>query len=347
MRHILPVEGVEGIRRRPAMGAALASASTRSDSIKGLAQSIAKPAYSRLLNAEPALRRAVPALIIAFLVTVAVGAAIQIFEHRRQTIATALKDIDLVAALTEERLDHVGSAGPAEAARRAQQILETVLPARLRDASRLMLVTDNRGEIIAATPAGGLVGRQLLDVLGPTQPLTTFGASAGVLETTLANGTRTFATVHDLGAPFGQLAVVRPYAGALAVWQSDSTLTVTLSATTGFVVLILGFAFHWQATRAREADLIFDTVRARIDTALNRGRCGLWDWDLGRGRVFWSHSMFAILGLEPKDELLTFGEVDALVHPDDIKLYELANQFAAGNAASIDRAFRMRHAGGD
>ena len=40
-------------------------------------------------------------------------------------------------------------------------------------------------------------------------------------------------------------------------------LTVTLTATTGFVLLILGFAFHWQATRAREADLIYDTVRGR------------------------------------------------------------------------------------
>ncbi len=64
------------------------------------------------------------------------------------------------------------------------------------------------------------------------------------------------------------------------------------------MLLILGFAFHWQATRAREADVIYDTVRSRIDTALNRGRCGLWDWDLARGRIFWSHSMFAILGLD-------------------------------------------------
>ena len=52
--------------------AALASA--RPDSIKGLAQSIAKPAYRRLLTAEPLLRRAVPVLIVAFLVTICVGA---------------------------------------------------------------------------------------------------------------------------------------------------------------------------------------------------------------------------------------------------------------------------------
>jgi two-component system cell cycle sensor histidine kinase PleC len=140
--------------------------------------------------------------------------------------------------------------------------------------------------------------------------------------------------------------VLQTRGDALAVWRSDTTLTVTLSATTGFVVLILGFAFHWQATRAREADLMYEAVRSRIDTALNRGRCGLWDWDLARGRIFWSHSMFAILGLQPRDDLLTFGEVSALVHPEDIRLYDLATQLADARAHSVDHAFRMRHAEG-
>jgi len=103
-------------------------------------------------------------------------------------------------------------------------------------------------------------------------------------------------------------------------------LSVTLSATTGFVVLILGFAFHWQSTRAREGDLINDAVRGRIDTALNRGRCGLWDWDLSRGRIFWSQSMFTMLGLDTRSDLLTFGEVNALVKSDDIDLFAIADQ---------------------
>ena len=149
-----------------------------------------------------------------------------------------------------------------------------------------------------------------------------------------------------LKAPFGQIAVVQPRSAALATWRSLTTLTVTLSATTGFVVLILGFAFHWQATRAREADLIYETVRTRIDTALNRGRCGLWDWDLARGRIFWSQSMFDILGLEAKDDLLSFGDVSALVHPDDVQLYELATEIVDAKMTPIDHAFRMRHADG-
>jgi two-component system cell cycle sensor histidine kinase PleC len=201
--------------------------------------------------------------------------------------------------------------------------------------------------VTAATSAtGAVIGRRLIDLLGPTQPLTTFGAGAGVLEIMLPDESRALATVRMLKPPFGQIAVIQPRDAALASWRSVTTLTITLSATTGFVVLILGFAFHWQATRAREADLIYETVRSRIDTALNRGRCGLWDWDLARGRIFWSQSMFDILGLEAKDSLLPFGDVSSLVHPDDVQLYDLATELAEAKMTSIDHAFRMRHADG-
>src|SRR6202043_934825 len=47
-----------------------------------------------------------------------------------------------------------------------------------------------------------------------------------------------------------------------------------------------------------------------------------------------------------KDDLLTFGEVSALVHKDDINLYEFATQVADSKVQSIDHAFRMRHADG-
>jgi len=328
------------------MAPALASASASTDSIKGLAQSIAKPAYRRLLVAEPALRRAVPVLIIAFLVTMAVGAGVQVHDHRRAAISTIVTDIDSIADLVALRLDQATATTRNEAPRRAQELLDRALGTRATEGGRQILISDLDGNIVASAPMR-YAGRSLLDVLGPAQPLTTFAASAGVMETPLGDGSEAFATVRGLAAPLGQIAVIQPRDVALAPWRSDTALTVTLSATTGFVVLILGFAFHWQATRAREADAIYDTVRGRIDTALNRGRCGLWDWDLARGRIFWSHSMFAILGLDARDDLLTFGEVSALVHPDDIHLYELAIQLADGKSRSIDRAFRMRHARGD
>ena len=323
-----------------------ASASLRSDSIKGLAQSIAKPAYRRLLTAEPLLRRAVPVLIVAFMLTICIGGAVQVLEQRRQVVFDATAAIEALAdhfAAALERPVRDGASRPL----RSTAALEQALPAWAAGAGRRTLIADGDGVIVATLPGEPqLIGRQILDVLGPSQPLTTFGAAAGTLEIMLANGETAFATVRALKNPVGLLAVIQSHDDALANWRSTTALTVTLSATTGFVVLILGFAFHWQATRAREADLIHDTVRSRVDTALNRGRCGLWDWDLARGRVFWSHSMYDILGLPQKDDLLSFGEVSALIHSDDINLYELATRLADAKVQSIDHAFRMRHADG-
>jgi two-component system, cell cycle sensor histidine kinase PleC len=323
-----------------------ASASLRSDSIKGLAESIANPAYRRLLSAEPLLRRAVPVLIIAFMVTVCIGAAVQVLEHRRQAVFEAKQSIaalaDHFAAVFERRGRDGRSPWP-----RTSDALAASLPDWAAGGGRRILVSDADGNIVASLPnAPAIAGRSLLDVLGPLQPLTTFAADAGTREIALGNGQVAYAAVRALKNPIGLLAVIQNQEDALTNWRSITALTVTLLATTGFVVLILGFAFHWQATRAREADIINDTVRGRVDTALNRGRCGLWDWDMARGRVFWTRSMYEMLGLPQKDELLTFGEVDALVHRDDIDLYELATQLADGTLQSIDHAFRMRHAQG-
>jgi two-component system, cell cycle sensor histidine kinase PleC len=322
-----------------------ASASVRSDSIQGLAKSIAKPAYRRLLSAEPLLRRTVPVLIVAFLVTICVGAAVQVLEQRRQVLSQAQQAVEALADELAVELDHPnrelrGNQGRSTAA------LEHVLPAWAAAGDRSILVADADGAIVASMPGDTQkLGRPILDLVGRSQPLTTLG-TAGPPEIALPDGTAALATMRALHNPLGVVAVVEPTSSALANWRSATALTITLSATTGFVVLILGFAFHWQATRAREADLIHDTVRARIDTALNRGRCGLWDWDLARGRVFWSHSMFDILGLPARDDLLNFGELNALVHPDDIDLYALARQLADTQVQSIDHAFRMRHADG-
>jgi len=324
--------------------AALASASASSDSIKGLAQSIARPAYRRLLTAEPLLRRAVPALIIAFLATIGVGTAVQVLDHRRDNLGAMALLLDAVADLAAERLN----APPDRAvAARPQEVLTAALEPWSTGNGRQFLLTNADGIVAAAVPGGSaVVGRRLIDLIGPAQPLTTLGKSAGVMELALPDGTPALATVRTLRAPLGQIAVIQPRAAALASWRSLTMLAMTLSATTGFVVLILGFAFHWQSVRARETDLIHETVRSRIDTALNRGRCGLWDWDLARGRIFWSQSMFDILGLEATQDLLSFGDVSALVHPEDVDLYALAAELADAKATTVDHDFRMRHADG-
>src|SRR5262245_26986621 len=129
--------------------AEVASASVSSDSIKGLAQSIAKPAYRRLLIAEPALRRAVPALIIAFLLTICVGAIAQVLDHRRQTISELVKQIDAVGDLLADRLDRFEREKAERPDLRLQNELDRMLPPWARVPGRQILIASADGTIIA------------------------------------------------------------------------------------------------------------------------------------------------------------------------------------------------------
>jgi two-component system, cell cycle sensor histidine kinase PleC len=324
-----------------------ASASTRSDSIKGLAQAVAKPAYRRLLTAEPVLRRAVPVLIVAFLVTLGIAAVIDIRERHRQAIAKSADDLELIATVIGERIEH-SAEGAADALMRGFRAFENVEWAKATAGGRLILLTDTSSTIIATQPpVNGYLGRKLNEAIGRDQRVEIFARPNGVAELTLIDGSSILLIVRNLKGPLGQLAITQRRSAALIEWRADTALAVTLFSTTGFVVLMLGFAFLWQSRLMRETATIDDTVRGRIDAALNSGRCGLWDWDLASGRIFWSQSMFDILGLPQHNKLLSFGEISALVHPDDVQLYRLATEIADARSSSIDRAFRMRHARGD
>src|SRR6478672_3868264 len=116
-----------------------------------------------------------------------------------------VRDLDLTADLLAERLAGDNRLTNGELARKVGGILDPMHRQHPGDAGIQFLVTDADGLVIAATPKTPAVGRPLLDILGAGQPLTTFGASAGVLEIPLADGTQVFATVRSLNAPLGQL----------------------------------------------------------------------------------------------------------------------------------------------
>jgi two-component system cell cycle sensor histidine kinase PleC len=325
----------------------VANVCVQSDSIKGLAQSIAKPAYHRLLTAEPALRRAVPTLIIAFLITICLGAFVQVVDQNRQKRTATKRDLAALSDILAERLDRLTSVrrdrvGNIE---RLQELLPDLIPSWGVALGRHVIVTGVDHRVLARVPIDG-VGEndRILDVISTAQLLAAPSQQGVVSDMILPSGNSALAISQLVKSLPGQIVVIQENNESL--WGSDAALSVTLSATTGFVVLILGFAFHWQSTRAREGDLINDAVRGRIDTALNRGRCGLWDWDLERGRIFWSQSMFTMLGLDSRTDLLTFGEVNSLVKSDDINLFDIADRLISGKIDHIDQTFRMQHTGG-
>src|ERR1700720_3624932 len=156
-----------------------ANACVQSDSIKGLAQSIAKPAYHRLLIAEPALRRAVPTLIIAFLITICLGAFVQVVDQNRQKRAATKRDLAAVADLLAERLDRIASVrqDPAATFARLQLLLPGLIPSRPTAAGGHEIVTGAGERILARVPLYAACGpaADILGVISAAVPLTAAG----------------------------------------------------------------------------------------------------------------------------------------------------------------------------
>lgn len=84
----------------------------------------------------------------------------------------------------------------------------------------------------------------------------------------------------------------------------------------------------------------------RMDAALKRSRSGLWDWDLARGHMFWSQSMYDLLGMEPRHDLIGFAAIKERIHPQDGDLHKQIEALLEANQTILDREFRMRHEDG-
>lgn len=249
--------------------------------LAGGARLLAEPAYRRLLAAELILRKAIPALLVIFLVVVAAARALSLMTLHDEVERNAKALLGLAAGNLLRT-----SAGQQNAADDAAA-LGSVSTLGSLSSRHVLLLADKGFKVLAASPAGAAWrGRALDDVLEGGQPLFIFGERAGVMNVQI-DGENWLAALNI--APEGDraAAVLVPQRAVFAEWRKTVSLNVTLYILTAVVLLVILYAYFSQASRAQAADRIHLTTHQRIDLALVRGRCGLWDWDMVRGRMYW------------------------------------------------------------
>jgi two-component system, cell cycle sensor histidine kinase PleC len=315
---------------------AIAHANASAENMRTIA-----PESAKALAADVLVRFAVPAMAALFCTALLIATTIYSSKSRFNAIENAKFEIETLTALIGAALE-AGHAAEAD----SKSIVKTALPERLTAPGRRIYVTDAKGEIVGSLNAGEARGK-LADKLGSAVPLLIFGAKAGVMPTLLENGEEALAAARILRAPYGQVAVIQSTADVLTPWRASMWRLGTLIGSTILVTILLAFAYQWQANRAREIAQQCDQLGARIDVALNRGHCGLWDWDLARGRINWSNSMFEMLRRPLRQGSLSIGEVNAMLHSSDLDLTEVAKAIINSKERSIDRSFRMRTGDGE
>jgi two-component system, cell cycle sensor histidine kinase PleC len=306
--------------------------------------------WAGIAISERSLRNLITLLISLFLISLGAALSVQLSVSRNMHISEHNKLSLLNAQIAANRLRSRLGEGIAkgETARiPLQEDIESALPPARRPQGRTFAVTDPAGIIRAATPENPqLIGKDLFELL-PAE-LFIFGSAEDreMQLVRLADGREAYATVIALDPYPGSLVVMETGTDLLGAWRTDVTHIGALFTVTLAVLVLLGGAFHWQAARAAEADRTLAVATERLDKALDRGRCGLWDWDIARGQIFWSRSMFNMLGLEPRGEFLAFGEVAGRLHPDDAPLEHFAELMLRGERSAFDQEFRMRHSDG-
>ncbi|MER8977327.1 PAS domain-containing sensor histidine kinase [Mesorhizobium sp. M0243] len=323
-------------------GTVFAHRETRGDGLAGNTRLIAEPAYRRLLAAEPLLRRSIPALIITFLIVIAALRVLSLMNERDDVERNAKAILTLAAGQLASSLATTSETVPGA----IQDLLETTSRQGAMGRSHVLVITDSAFKIVAVTPRSmPWQGHSLDGLVEGGQPLFMFGDRAGVMDVNI-DGRDWYAAVSLADGGKGASAALVPQDAVFDAWRKTVSLNVTLFVLTAGVLIVILYAYFGQAARAQAADRIYLEAHQRIDMALVRGRCGLWDWDMVRGKMYWSRSMYDMLGYKPCDTMLSFGEVDQIIHPEDGDLFELANRIVAREIDHIDQVFRMRHADG-
>ncbi|MER8411637.1 MULTISPECIES: PAS domain-containing sensor histidine kinase [unclassified Mesorhizobium] len=323
-------------------GTVFAHRETRGDGLAGNTRLIAEPAYRRLLAAEPLLRRSIPALIITFLIVIAALRVLSLMNERDDVERNAKAILTLAAGQLASSLATTSETVPGA----IQDLLETTSRQGAMGRSHVLVITDSAFKIVAVTPRSmPWQGHSLDGLVEGGQPLFMFGDRAGVMDVNI-DGRDWYAAVSLADGGKGASAALVPQDAVFDAWRKTVSLNVTLFVLTAGVLIVILYAYFGQAARAQAADRIYLEAHQRIDMALVRGRCGLWDWDMVRGKMYWSRSMYDMLGYKPCETMLSFGEVDQIIHPEDGDLFELANRIVAREIDHIDQVFRMRHADG-
>ena len=257
-------------------------------------------------------------------------------QTRDHALTGAAQDIDRLARYLALEVD----------SRPASMPLEQILPAWVLTKGRRVLVSNQNGELSIIGTAKSATPGMMADKLGSASPVAVMADRAGAMRTRLEDGSEAIVAAHNLRPPYAQIAVMQSIDGALEDWRATTLRTAFILGVMIAAFTALMLAYQWQTRRARAMTFACDRMGARIDTALNRGHCGLWDWDLARGRIAWSASMYEMLGIDERSGSISVGEVSALAHPDDINLTEIAKSLIDSTEQNIDRTFRIRHSDG-
>jgi len=225
-------------------------------------------------------------------------------------------------------------------------LLENAIPTSVLRPGLSVFLLDTNGKVVSHLPdtlqMEGIYYSRLMggELLRP-------GADAAQVQ--LDGTIPALAVETSLGSLDGKsarLVLARTTGSIYAGWNRTVKLNLALFLAMSLIIFVILYAYFAQGARSRAAENLYTETNTRFDTALARGHCGMWDWDLARGRIIWSRSMFEMLGVKSGEGVMGFGQLQHLLHGEDGDLLALADSVFHSDSKQIDHRFRMMHSSG-
>ncbi|WP_455475677.1 ATP-binding protein [Bartonella sp. B17] len=308
--------------------------------------------YKKLLFIEPWIRRFVPIIIVAFLVVFAAIRFVLIYDWHHTVDKNTRSTIALLAPHIANIIDHdlLSNTQKEETAVLSHNYFQNILTdfhnQGLINTNAVIAIVDQKGIVLASSNSEIILGKPLQDFTSESTVLQSLGQHAGVMQIIAGKDNPALASFSKTKNGQYGVFVSEKTRDTYAQWRKAFSLNITLFIGTTGVILALLCAYYNQIVRARNTDEISEKIQNRIDMAMLRGRCGLWDWNMASGRVYWSRAMYEMLGYVPQDALLSIPQITAIIDPNDTNFFDLAQELMSGKKKHIDINVPMRHADG-
>ena len=298
---------------------------------------------------ERAWLRAIPSGLMLLFTAVALLRAGLVLEQSGTVEANALANLSRITEVVSLRLAAAGHGDAATAPPIVvQNALNDALPRNATRNGRRVFHLDAYGVVRAERGVGAdMFGVSLFNLTGGAYTMTTVGNEETATAFDLNGHTQVFASMNRLPdqAGGGALVVTQSRDAVFADWWADLHVELILLALffliTGAVMLL----YLREAGRTRLEQEAKAWRSAQFDGALLRGHCGLWTWDIARGQIAWSKSMFQLLGLPLDQRTLSYATLTTLLHPRDTDLLAVIDK-TFGSDNHVDHRFRIRGAAG-
>jgi two-component system cell cycle sensor histidine kinase PleC len=288
-------------------------------------------------QARRVLVHAGPIAAALMLVVMAGGVGWRLERSRLHALHAATRMLDLRAGELARRLDDALGATPGD----LQSTLGALLVREVREPGYVLLA-DPQGDVRAVFPPSAPHPANLAEALGGDALLPFFADKAGAVKLEPPGGEDLYAALRNLEGGRGQLVVIASPRELLAPWREEARVLLGLVAATALILGGCALLFWLDAERAKQKARAAAQRRAHLDVALRHGRCGLWSWDLSSDRIFWSSSMFDLVGARASARPLRLDEVEAFLHPRDRALSRIGEDARQAPLGAVEFRCRMR-----